>query len=152
MSASQLRAIRFLGTVNGHSRRWALIAVALLAYTALFYADILFQRRVTAFRDQYTIVMAIDWVVRLLSQWSWPPLWTPFQVLGKPLLAEPLAAIYYAVNWAAWLLPFPLDYNALVGVHHALAAAGADGLLRHRGVGQDAAALLGMVVAGRRSE
>jgi hypothetical protein len=121
------------------------IAAAVLAYTALFYADILFQRRVTVFRDQYTIVMAIDWVVRFLSQWSWPPLWTPYQVLGKPLLAEPLAAIFYPVNWAARLLPFPLGYNASVAVHHALAFAGTYLLLRQRQVRRDAAALGGLL-------
>ena len=128
-------------------RRTAALAAGLVAFTLFFYRDLLFERRVTVFRDQYTIVMAIDWVVRLLSQWSWPPLWTPFQVLGKPLLAEPLAAIYYPVNWAVRLLPFPLGYNASVGVHHALAAAGAYGLLRHRRVGQDAAALGGLLFA-----
>ena len=124
-----------------------LLLAALLAYTALFYFDILFEHRVTVFRDQYTILYAIEWVVRLLSQWSWPPLWTPFQVLGKPLAAEPLAAIYYPINWAARLLPFPLGANASVALHHALAAAGTYALLRHRRLGRAAAALGGLLFA-----
>ncbi|MDX2170945.1 MAG: YfhO family protein [Deltaproteobacteria bacterium] len=124
-----------------------IITAAVLAYTALFYADLLFERRVTVFRDQYTIVMAIDWVVRFLSQWTWPPLWTPYQVLGKPLLAEPLAAIFYPLNWGARLLPFPLGYNASVAAHHALAFAGTYLLLRQRQAQREAAALGGLLFA-----
>ncbi|MEO8605252.1 MAG: hypothetical protein ABI629_21970 [bacterium] len=133
---------------GGLASRWSfLLLAALLAYTALFYFDILFQHRVTVFRDQYTILYAIEWVVRLLSQWSWPPLWTPFQVLGKPLAAEPLAAIFYPLNWLARLLPFPLGANVSVAAHHVLAAAGAYALLRHRRLGHGAAAFGGVLFA-----
>ncbi|HSP99604.1 MAG TPA: hypothetical protein VL049_20465 [Candidatus Dormibacteraeota bacterium] len=78
--------------------------------------------------------------MRLLSQWHWPPLWTPFQVLGKPLAADPLAAVYYPPNWGLRLLPFPLGYNASLALHHGLAVAGLYALLRQRGVARPAAA------------
>ena len=83
--------------------------------------------------------------MRLLSRWDWPPLWTPFQVLGKPLAAEPLSAVLYPPNWLLRLLPSPLGYNASVAVHHALAAAGMYALLRHRRVSALAAAFGGVL-------
>lgn len=121
------------------------LAAALVVYTLFFYRDLLFERRVTVFRDQYAILLPLDWVVRFLSQWSWPPLWTPFQVLGKPLAADPLAAVYYPPNWGLRLLPFPLGYNASLAVHHALAVLGLYVLLRRRGSGREAAAFGGLL-------
>src|SRR5262249_47403712 len=67
-------------------------------------------------------------------------LWTPFQVLGKPLAADPLSAVYYPFNWGLRLLPWPLDYNASLAVHHVWAAAGMYCLLRQRAVSVLAAA------------
>lgn len=110
----------------------ALLFLAALAYALFFYRDVLFQQRLAVFRDQYTIILAIDWVVRVLSQFDWPPLWTPYQVLGKPLAADPLSAVYYPFNWALRLLPWPLGYNASLALHHLWAAVGAYALLRHR--------------------
>lgn len=134
------------GSAMGRGR-WTLaaLAVGLVAYTLFFYRDLLFAQRIAVFRDQYTILLALDWVVRLLSQWSWPPLWTPFQVLGKPLAADPLAAVYYPPNWGLRLLPFPLGYNASLALHHALAVAGGYALLRRRGFAAAAAALGGLL-------
>lgn len=118
---------------------------ALVAYTLFFYRDLLFEQRVAVFRDQYTIILAIDRVVRLLSRFDWPPLWTPFQVLGKPLAADPLSAIYYPFNWGLRLLPWPLSYNASIALHHAWAAAGLYCLLRHRDLAPLAAAFGGLL-------
>ena len=125
--------------------RTAALAIGLAAFTLFFYRDLLFEQRVTVFRDQYTILLALDWVVRLLSRWDWPPLWTPFQVLGKPLAADPLAAVYYPPNWGLRLLPFPLGYNASLALHHALAAGGLYVLLRRRDVGRLAGAFGGLL-------
>ncbi len=135
-----------LGQLPSHrdARLAALLGAGLTLYTLLFYRDVLFDGRVVVYRDQYTILLAIDWIVRLLSQWNWPPLWTPFQVLGKPLAADPLAGIYYPVNWAARLLPFPLGYNASLALHHVLAAAGLYALLRQRDIGPAGAACGGL--------
>jgi Bacterial membrane protein YfhO len=116
-----------------------LLLAAVVAYALFFYRDVLFQQRVAVFRDQYTIVLAIDYVVRALSQFDWPPLWTPFQVLGKPLAADPLSAVYYPFNWFLRLLPWPLGYNASLALHHLWAAVGMYCLLRHRSISRLAA-------------
>lgn len=122
-----------------------LLFAALGAYALFFYRDLLFEQRVAVFRDQYTIILAIDHVVRLLSQFDWPPLWTPFQVLGKPLAADPLSAVYYPVNWGLRLLPWPLEYNASLALHHVWAATGLYCLLRRRDVAPLAAAFGGLL-------
>jgi hypothetical protein len=122
-----------------------LLFAAVVAYALFFYRDVLFQQRVAVFRDQYTIVLAIDHVVRALSQFDWPPLWTPLQVLGKPLAADPLSAVYYPFNWFLRLLPWPLGYNASLALHHLWAALGMYGLLRRRAVARIAAALGGVL-------
>lgn len=126
---------------------WRTAAAALIVFALVFYRELLIDGRVAVFRDQYTLLMALDWVVRLLSQWEWPPLWTPFQVLGKPLAAEPLAAVWYPPNWPLRRLPFPLGWNASIAVHHLLAAAGLYALLRHRDVAPLAAALGALLFA-----
>ena len=120
-----------------------LLLAAVVAYALFFYRDVLFQQRVAVFRDQYTIILAIDYVVRALSQFDWPPLWTPFQVLGKPLAADPLSAVYYPFNWFLRLLPWPLGYNASLALHHVWAAVGMYCLLRHRSISRLAAAFGG---------
>jgi len=117
-----------------------LLFAGAVGYALFFYRDVLFDQRVAVFRDQYTINMAIDRVVRLLSQFDWPPLWTPYQVLGKPLAADPLSAVYYPFNWLLRLLPWPLDYNASLALHHVWAATGMYLLLRQRAVSALAAA------------
>jgi hypothetical protein len=126
-------------------RRTTIALAALAAFTLFFYRQVLFGGQVVVFRDQYALLMALDWVVRMLSQWEWPPLWTPLQVLGKPLAADPLAAVWYPPNWLLRRLPFPLGWNASLAVHHALATAGLFALLRSRGVVPAAAALGGVL-------
>jgi hypothetical protein len=80
----------------GGRRTTAALATALVAFT-LFYRD-LFERRVTVFRDQYTTLLALDWV-RLLAV-ELAAVVTPFQVLGK--LPPPIRwRRYYPLNRAA---------------------------------------------------
>jgi hypothetical protein len=118
-----------------------------IAYAAFFYRDLLFAHRVSVFRDQYTILLAVDHIVRVLSEFDWPPLWSPFQVLGKPLAADPLSAVYYPFNWALRLLPWPLGYNASLAVHHVWAAAGMYWLLRRCALSTLAAAFGALLFA-----
>ena len=127
------------------ARAPALLLVALIGYALFFYRDVLFQQRLNVFRDQYTITLAVDYVVRALSAFNWPPLWTPYQVLGKPLAADPLSAVFYPFNWFLRLLPWPLGYNASLAVHHVWAAIGLYGLLRHRQLSHLAAGLGAML-------
>ena len=129
---------------TGRTAALVLLAAA-TAYALFFYRDLLLQQRVYVFRDQYTIILAIDHTVRRLSAFDWPPLWTPYQVLGKPLAADPLSAVYYPFNWGLRLLPWPLDYNASIALHHVWAAAGMYCLLRHRALSVLAAAFGGLL-------
>jgi hypothetical protein len=121
------------------------LLAAAIAYALFFYRDLLFQQRVYVYRDQYTIILAVDHAVRWLSRFDWPPLWTPFQVLGKPLAADPLSAVYYPFNWGARLLPWPFGYNASLALHHVWAAAGMYVLLRRREITPLAAAFGGLL-------
>lgn len=121
------------------------LLVAALAYALFFYRDLLFGQRATVFGDQYTIFLATDHVVRLLSQFDWPPLWTPLAVLGKPLAADPLSAVFYPANWVLRLLPWPLGSNLAVALHHVWAALGMYELLRRRGLMSPAATLGGLL-------
>ncbi len=125
--------------------RAGLAVAAAIFYAALFYLDLLFFDRVFVFRDTYTILLAMEHVVRTLSQWHWPPLWNPFQVLGKPLAADPLSGVYYPPNWIFRFLPEPLGFNASIAAHHAWAMVGGYSLLRHRGLSHPAAILGGLL-------
>ena len=126
---------------RGDVRQAACFAALAAAVALFFYRDELLRGRVVVFRDQYTILLALDWVVRLLSTWGYPPLWTPFQVLGKPLAADPLAGVFYPVNGLARAFPFPLGHAVSVALHHVLAATGFAAFLRQRRLGWEAAAV-----------
>ena len=130
---------------RGDVRQAACFAALAAAVALFFYRDELLRGRVVVFRDQYTILLALDWVVRLLSTWGYPPLWTPFQVLGKPLAADPLAGVFYPVNGLARAFPFPLGHAVSVALHHVLAATGFAAFLRQRRLGWEAAAFGGLL-------
>ncbi|MBU6283350.1 hypothetical protein KGQ64_13990, partial [bacterium] len=125
----------------------ALFALAATALALLFYREEIFGGRVAVFRDQYTILLALDWTVRELSRVDPFPQWNPFEVLGKPLAADPLAGLLYPPAWASRALPFPAGAAASTAFHHAVAASGAFALARRRG-GSVAAAALGGVLFG----
>jgi len=122
-----------------------LAGVALILYAGWFYRDLLFHQRVYVFRDTYTFLLAIDHVARALAAWNWPPLWSPFQILGKPFAADPLAAVYYPPNWFLRSLPEPLGFNASIAAHHVWGAAGAFLLLRRWRLSVLSAALGGLL-------
>lgn len=109
-------------------------ALAITAFAVFFYRDTLLSDHVIVFRDTFTILFALEHVVRSLSEWSWPPLWNPYQSLGKPLAAEPLAAVYYPINWPLRTLPQATAFNVSLIFHHCIAALGFLALLSHRGL------------------
>lgn len=60
-------------------RGCSLVALAGLIVHAIFFdRDLLFEHRVVVFRDAFTFFFTMDHAPRLLSAWSWPPLWGPF--------------------------------------------------------------------------
>lgn len=124
-----------------------LFAAVTVAYAVWFYRDLLFLGRVQVFRDNYTLMLPTEHVVRVLSRWSWPPLWNPFEALGKPLGAEPVAAVYYPFNWLLRRLPEPLGFNGSIVFHHLWAAAGAFLLLRRGRLSAPSAALGALLFA-----
>lgn len=112
----------------------AAAVTAVAAFALLFFADLLFPARVTIFRDTFLILYPTEYVVRLLSDFGWPPLWNPYQVLGKPLAADPLAAVFYPPSWLLRTLPQALATNLSLVLHHLVAGAGFYLLLRRRGL------------------
>ena len=101
----------------------------------------------TVFRDQYTILSPSNGWCGCCRNGAGRRCGRRSRCSASRSPPSPLAAIYYPPNWLLRLLPFPLGYNASVALHHALAAAGAYALLRHRRVGRGAAALGGMLFA-----
>lgn len=68
------------------------------------------------------------------------PYWDPFTAFGRPLLADPRAAVLYPFTWLNVLL-LPAHYYALFAIAHvALAVAGAALLARALGLSRAAAA------------
>ncbi len=45
------------------------------------------------------------------------PLWSPAILSGYPFAANPLSGLWYPGGWPALLLPLPLGFNLLVGLH-----------------------------------
>ncbi len=120
-------------------------ALAAIAFALIFYRDEIFGGRVAVFRDQYTILLALDWTVRELSRVDGFPQWNPWEVLGKPLAADPLAGLLYPPAWASRALPFPLGFSASTAFHHVVAATGAFAILRGRGASVAASSLAGVL-------
>jgi hypothetical protein len=60
--------------------------------------------------------------------------WYPWQYLGFPFIADPLAAWYYPFNLLFLVLPFPLAFNGYIALHYPLAALTMFLFLRNRGL------------------
>jgi hypothetical protein len=123
----------------------ACFALAAVAFTLVFFREEIFGGRIAVYRDRYTILLALDWTVRQLSRGDWLPTWNPFEVLGKPLAADPLAAVVYPPAWIMRALPFPLGDSVSTAFHHVIAASGGFALLRRRGTSAAASALGGVL-------
>jgi hypothetical protein len=111
----------------------------------VFYRDLLFEARVYVFRDLYVVLLSREHAARVLSSWSWPPLWNPLSGLGKPFAADIQNAVYYPISVLLRLLPEPYGFNLSIVVHHILASLGLFVLLRRQGIGLVAATVGGGV-------
>ncbi|MBI3388875.1 MAG: YfhO family protein [Deltaproteobacteria bacterium] len=126
-------------------RRSLTLVLGLITYTVFFYRDQLFGDRVVVFRDAYTLFLTIDHAARTLAAFSWPPLWDPFAVLGKPFAADIETGVYYPINWLLRSLREPFGFNVSIALHHLIAASGMFALLRFRNLSLPAATLGGLV-------
>jgi hypothetical protein len=75
------------------------------------------------------------------------PMWFPTILSGTPLVANPLAGIWYPFGWPAFVLPLPFGYNLLVGLHLSWGALGMYLLLRQQKLGM-AASIFGGLAFG----
>jgi len=75
------------------------------------------------------------------------PLWFPSILSGTPLIANPLAGLWYPFGWPAFVLPLPFAFNLLVGLHLSWGALGMYLLLRQQRLGI-AASLFGGLAFG----
>jgi hypothetical protein len=126
-------------------RRSLALSLGLIAYTVFFYRDLLFGDRVVVFRDAYTLFLTIDHAARTLAAFSWPPLWDPFAVLGKPFAADIEAGVYYPINLLLRWLREPFGFSLGIALHHLIATSGMFALLRFRNLSLVAATLGGLV-------
>ncbi len=72
------------------------------------------------------------------------PLWSPTIMSGYPFAANPLSGLWYPAGWLALILPLPLGFNVLIGLHLVLGALGLFLLMRAEGLGKSAALLAGL--------
>jgi hypothetical protein len=75
------------------------------------------------------------------------PMWFPTILSGTPLVANPLAGVWYPFGWPAFILPLPFAFNLLVGLHLGWGALGMYLFLRQQRLGI-AAALFGGLAFG----
>lgn len=62
------------------------------------------------------------------------PLWAGTILSGYPFAANPLSGMWYPLGWPALVLPLPLAFNLLVGLHLSWGALGLYLLLRRSGL------------------
>ncbi len=69
------------------------------------------------------------------------PLWSPTILSGYPFAANPLSGLWYPGGWLALVLPLPLGFNLLVGLHLLWGGVGLYLFLRAVGIKTPAALL-----------
>ncbi len=82
-----------------------------------------------------------------LARWGRVPLWSPTILSGYPFAANPLSSLWYPPGWLALLLPLPLGFNLLIGLHLLLGAVGLTRFLRLEDLSRRAALLGGLAFA-----
>ena len=79
-----------------------------------------------------------------IKKWGEIPLWSSTILGGYPFAANPLSGLWYPAGWLAYLLPIPLGFNLLVGLHLIWGGLGLYKLARSEGLGVVAAVLAGI--------
>lgn len=82
-----------------------------------------------------------------LREWGAIPLWSGTILIGYPFFANPLAGLWYTPGWLALLLPLPMGFNLLVGLHLVWGGWGLYRLMRLEGLSKPAALLAGLSFA-----
>jgi len=77
----------------------------------------------------------IDYIRQQIIENRTFPFWYPTILSGTPLVANPLAGIWYPFGWPAFVLPLPFAFNLLVGLHLSWGALGMYLLLRQQRLG-----------------
>lgn len=113
-------------------RHSAATLIFISLFGLLFYQDILFYPNTYVFRDMINLYLPFERAIKLLSEKDIFPMWNPYQVLGKPMVGEPLSGLLYPFNWLLWLLPQPFSYNFSLFFHHLIAFFGLYLFLRLR--------------------
>lgn len=109
-----------------------------------FYFELVFLKNIYIFRDLSTILLPLQKTVLNLLIDSFP-LWNPYQVLGKPLFADPLSGLQYPPNIIFYFFNQPYTYNLSIVFHHIVAAFGFYLLLRKLNFGFESSALSGLI-------
>lgn len=72
------------------------------------------------------------------------PLWSSTIMSGYPFAANPLSGLWYPPGWLALLLPLPLGFNLMIGLHLVWGGWGLYNLVRAEGLSRTAALLAGL--------
>jgi len=82
-----------------------------------------------------------------ITNWQDIPLWSPTILSGYPFAANPLSGLWYPLGWLMLLLPLPLGFNILVGLHLIWGGLGMYKLMNEEGLGHAAALFAGLAFA-----
>ena len=74
-----------------------------------------------------------------LNTWGEIPLWSSTILSGYPFAANPLSGLWYPFGWLALIIPLPLGFNLLVGLHLIWGGLGMYVLMKKEGLGHSAA-------------
>lgn len=112
------------------SRETLLALSALVALTLFLYREALFSGRVIFRRDVSMVWLPqVEAFVRSVGAGAWP-LWDPFSGFGRPLMADPRAAVFYPPTWLNFIFPPRVFYTLFVSAHMLFSGLGLFALAR----------------------
>lgn len=82
-----------------------------------------------------------------ITTWREIPLWSSTILSGYPFAANPLSGLWYPFGWLALIIPLPLGFNLLVGLHLIWGGLGMYKLMKEERLGYAAALLTGVAFA-----